>query len=97
MNDLTSAVKELIDKLNDQKELELKELAELFRKYPDGFEFCCPEQSRILSAYIGGIEINDIQIWYRCEVAGWTSEGEATPLREDVIDRAVGKFSVEAV
>ena len=99
MDDLTRAVKELLDRLNNQKALEFETFVNRFRKYPNGFEFYYPstdgepERSKILGAYL--VEYCDIiQVWYKCEVPTWNTEQDVMPLKESVIDRAISKFGI---
>jgi hypothetical protein len=99
--DLASAVQEISDRFEALKEAELQALVERVRIYPDGFEFYYRstdetlEKSSVMSATISGFAIDDIQVWYRCNVPSWTPEAdEFMPLSESAIGRAIAKFGI---
>lgn len=74
--ELRKIVQEIDDHFEGLKRVELQELVERVRLYPNGFEFSRNigervERFRILSAFISGADINlDARILYRCKVSG---------------------------
>lgn len=99
--ELHDAANSVIVWAEEVKQQKLQELAEQYRIYPSGFEFYYPstsgepERSQILGAFLGDFAIDNIQVWYRCDVPSWTPEAdEVMPLSESAIARAIEKFGV---
>ena len=83
----------------ESKSQKLQELAEKSRKYPSGFKFYYPSTSGepevgcIVGAFLSGFALDNIQVWYRCDIPSWTpGANEVVPLSESAIDRAIAKF-----
>jgi hypothetical protein len=100
--DLTSAAQEIEEHFEGLKRVAFQELAEKARLYPDGFEFYYPstsivdgvlDKSCITKAFIDPERLDDVEVWYYCNVPSWTpGADECMPLSESAISRAIAKF-----